>query len=222
MLKNVLAKKEKAIKNDSVVSKPKAVKSNIKLNKYEKIIAEAVQKQLLDESDKDMKMIELQALSDEEFNDYVKEVHASENISVTNISADKVKKEEVKMTAAVKALFELRQSGSAIGDFSNSESISTIDSSFSGSRSLASVKQERSLDVDNDFFDNQGNDKSMDMLVESLSNSITKPVKTASVEKKPMSNLHGLTKPIVQTSKPFKSSLNDLFNEVNWTIGGRK
>ena len=40
-------------------------------------------------------------------------------------------------------------------------------------------------------------------------------------DKKPMSNLKGLTKPIVHESTPFNKSLNDIFSNLDWTMGGR-
>lgn len=210
MLKNVTQKKIQPVevqKNNVIV------KQETKFaDKYDKIVDEAIRKHLIDESDKETKLLELKSLSDEEFEQYEQQVKQEENINVDNI----VEKEQDNMTEAEKALARIRKSGPIIGDFSDESNVTVASTGFSSSenRSLADIKAKRQLDV-NSF----NEENLMDDALMHLGQKLQKKEQTANV--KPMGNLKGLTKPIVHENQQFKNNISDIFSNLNWTMGSR-
>ena len=63
-------------------------------------------------------------------------------------------------------------------------------------------------------------EKSMDDIMSNLSNTLNTKKKSVA-KKKPMSDLKGLTKPIVHESKQFTQSMSDIFSNLDWTMGSR-
>ena len=73
MLKNVTQKK---VQPAEVQKNNVTVKQTAKFaDKYDKIVDEAVRKHLIDESDRETKLLELKSLSDEEFKQYEHQVN---------------------------------------------------------------------------------------------------------------------------------------------------
>ena len=210
MLKNVTQKK---VQPAEVQKNNVTVKQTAKFaDKYDKIVDEAIRKHLIDESDKETKLLELKSLSDEEFEQYEQQVKQEENINVDNIDG----KEQDNMTEAEKALARIRKSGPIIGDFSDESNATVASTGFSSSenRSLADIKAQRQLDV-NSF----NEENLMDDALMHLGQKLQKKEQTANV--KPMGNLKGLTKPIVHENQQFKNNISDIFSNLNWTMGSR-
>ena len=212
MLKNVTQKK---VQPAEVQKNNVTVKQTAKFaDKYDKIVDEAVRKHLIDESDRETKLLELKSLSDEEFKQYEQQVNQEENINVDNIAEKE--QEQDNMTEAEKALARIRKSGPIIGDFSDESNATVANTGFSSSenRSLADIKAQRQLDV-NSF----NEENLMDDALMHLEQKRKKKEQTANV--KPMGNLKGLTKPIVHESSQFKNNISDIFSNLNWTMGSR-
>lgn len=210
MLKNVTQKKVQPaeVQKNNVIAK----QTTKFADKYDKIVDEAIRKHLIDESDKETKLLELKSLSDEEFEQYEQQVKQEENINVDNID----EKEQDNMTEAEKALARIRKSGPIIGDFSDESNATVASTGFSSSenRSLADIKAQRQLDV-NSF----NEENLMDDALMHLGQKLQKKEQTANV--KPMGNLKGLTKPIVHENQQFKNNISDIFSNLNWTMGSR-
>ena len=218
MLDNLL-KKEKPVEQKKKVEMKKATVSKF-ADKYDKIVDEAIQKHLIDESDRETKLLELKSLSDKEFDDYANEVHSEVSMEVTNIAKENDSEDE-NLTEAEKALRKIKQSGPIIGDFSKEIPTTTKTTSFGGgdSRSLSDIKANRNLDISS-----YNEETFMDNAMMDLSNKLksrNNVKKEIVADKKPMSNLKGLTKPIVHESTQFNKSLNDIFSNLDWTMGGR-
>ena len=215
MLDNLL-KKEKPVEQKKKVEMKKATVSKF-ADKYDKIVDEAIQKHLIDESDRDMKLLELKSLSDEEFDNYVNEVHNEENINVTNIAEDSNQEKTEYLTEAELALKRIKQSGPIIGDFGQDipTTMNTGSIGDSSSRSLSDIQADRKLDMTG-----YSEEKSMDDIMSNLSNTLNTKKKSVA-KKKPMSDLKGLTKPIVHESKQFTQSMSDIFSNLDWTMGSR-
>lgn len=224
MLSNLIKEEEETtektpVEAPVVAEKPAETKF---ANKYDKLVDEAIRKRLIDESDREMKLLELQTLSDEEFEAYANEVHEEEFMDISNV--EEKPKQEVEMTEAEKALAKIKQTGAIIGDFSDLNN-AKVDTSYSvgGSetRSLGDIKQ--TLDMSTFCGEDNLMDGAMDILASSLRQQQQK--KVANVQS-PMSNLKGLTKPIVHEQSQFKSdgkSMVELFSSMNWTtIGGSR
>ena len=215
MLDNLL-KKEKPVEQKKKVEMKKATVSKF-ADKYDKIVDEAIQKHLIDESDRDMKLLELKSLSDEEFDNYVNEVHDEETINVTNIAEDSNQEKTEHLTEAELALKRIKQSGPIIGDFGQDipTTMNTGSIGDSSSRSLSDIQADRKLDMTG-----YSEEKSMDDIMSNLSNTLNTKKKSVA-KKKPMSDLKGLTKPIVHESKQFTQSMSDIFSNLDWTMGSR-
>ena len=129
MLKNVTQKK---VQPAEVQKNNVTVKQTAKFaDKYDKIVDEAVRKHLIDESDRETKLLELKSLSDEEFKQYEQQVNQEENINVDNIAEKE--QEQDNMTEAEKALARIRKSGPIIGDFSDESNATVANTGFSSS-----------------------------------------------------------------------------------------
>lgn len=229
MLSNLLKEEtmEENLPVEETVAEPKAqVKKETKskfANKYDKLVDEAIRKRLIDESDREMKLLELQSLTDEEFDAYAEEVRAEQFLDISN-EAEPPKQEEndIPKTEAELALAKIKQSGPIIGDFSDMSNVK-VDTSFSGggneTRSLSDIKSKLDMST---FV---GEDNLMDGAMEALANLMKPKTKVAS-KKTPMSDLKGLTKPIVHEQSQFKSegkSMAELFSSMDWTtIGGSR
>lgn len=217
MLDNLFIKEE----NKVISEEPKQTISKTQFaDKYDKIVDEAIQKHLIDESDRETKLLELKSLSDKEFDDYANEVHSEVSMEVTNIAKENDSEDE-NLTEAEKALRKIKQSGPIIGDFSKEIPTTTKTTSFDGgdSRSLSDIKANRDLDISS-----YNEEIFMDNAMMDLSNKLksrNNVKKEIVADKKPMSNLKGLTKPIVHESTQFNKSLNDIFSNLDWTMGGR-
>ena len=218
MLDNLL-QKEKPLKKETIEPKKTVLNKSVSkfADKYDKIVDEAIQKHLIDESDREMKLLELKSLSDEEFDNYVNEVHNEESINVTNVAEDSKQEETEHLTEAELALKRIKQSGPIIGDFSQDTPTTMNAGSIGGSnsRSLSDIQADRKLDMAG-----YSEEKSMDDIMSNLSNSFNTKKKTVA-NKKPMSDFKGLTKPIVHESKQFTQSMSDIFSNLDWTMGSR-
>lgn len=226
MLNNVLFdKKTEEIKKPVEQQSNKIEVESKFATKFDKIVDMAIKKNLIDESDREMKLLEVQTLSDEEFEKYAKEVEAEVWIDVNNADPS-LSEEEENLTEAEKALRKIKKSGPVIGDFSQevpSMATNISSSDFSERRSLADIKANRIMETQmgNLTSESVNGDLSegMDALKASL-NASSKPKKVAN-RKNPMSNLQGLTKPVVQQSKSFGKSLKDKFSDLGWSMGSR-
>ena len=194
-------------------------------NKYDKIIAMAIQKNMLEESDKDIKMIELQSLSESEFDNYVKEVESASAVNVSSVKEDVA--EDENLTEAEKALRKIKQTGPILGDFSDMDAPTTADISFDGGsekRSLSDIRQQRMIDNAGASMDSDSIEGGLSLGLEQLKNSMeVSKQKKASLANSPMKNIQGLKKPIVVVDDSLNknNSLQDLFGNMKWSMGKR-
>ena len=235
---HVKTESPKVIQTSSPQSTTKTEKKTTFASKYEKIVDEAIRKNLVDEDEREMKIIELESLSDEEFNAYVQSVKEEEYLDIQNLADDG--EEDENLTEAERALAMLRRGGNLdggiIGDFSSindSYSDDVMDgfsaSTQGGSRSLASIKSENSEYNVEDY-----NAFNEDVFVADLlkgmkkTGALNQQEEVVVQQEEPkksnaMSNLKGLTKPIVTEAKPMMSSnsLQDALNSIDWSMGAR-
>lgn len=207
------------------VEQPKAVTKFA--TKYDKLVDMAITKGLVEEDERELKTLEVQSLSDEEYEKYSQEVEQAVSMKVASIT-DKEPEYDENMTEAERMLAKIRATGSApIMTNFPTESDDGLFDDESGSRSLADIKQDRimaqamgSMEIKSDtVLETQLFEKAMDDLAQKLHSK-----KTASV-KSPMSGLKGLTKPIVvPQSTQFGGGSNTLANKLanlNWSSGSR-
>lgn len=234
MLSNYVKQEEpKIIKTEPKVQKQE--KKSSFASEYEKIVDEAIRKNLVDEDEREMKIVELESLSKEEFDKYVKSVKDEDFLDIQNLANDN--DEDENLTEAERALKMIRGGGGGglIADLQtiNNSSDDIMDgfsaSTHSGSRSLSSIKHSE-FDVED--YNAFNEDKFVADLLSGMKKTgalnnqevvVQKPVEQKK-ELNSMSNLKGLTKPIVisdtqQTSST--NSLQDALNNIDWSMGAR-
>lgn len=233
MLSNYVKQEEqKVIKTEPKVQKQKSSFAS----EYEKIVDEAIRKNLVDEDEREMKIIELESLSKEEFDKYVKSVKDEKFLDIQNLANDN--DEDENLTEAERALKMIRGGGGGglmadLSTINNSSDDDIMDgfsaSTHSGSRSLSSIKHSE-FDVED--YNAFNEDKFVADLLSGMKKTgalnnqevvVQKPVEQKK-ELNSMSNLKGLTKPIVisdtqQTSSTH--SLQDALNNIDWSMGAR-
>lgn len=227
MLNNILLNKKPIVKTESNSAIEKRVEVESKFaTKFDKMVDMAIKKNLIDESDREMKLLEVQTLSEEEFDKYAKEVESEVWMDINNADPS-LSKEEENLTEAEKALRKIKKSGPVIGDFSQevpTKSNNVDMSNYEEHRSLADIKADRLMEstVANLTSESINGDLSegMEALKSSLASN-TKQKKVANHKKNPMSDLQGLTKPVVQQSVSFRKSLKDKFSDLGWSMGSR-
>lgn len=197
-------------------------------NKFDRIVDMAIRKKLIDESDRELKLLEVESLSEEEFNKYEKTVEAEVYVDVSN--DDPNSSDDIELTEAEKALKKIRGGGGS--SYSGAIPGVSEGGAFSGeTRTLSDIKEDRLMSTMGSqmSYESINGDLSegMEVLKQSLSStkteatSVPKKNIVARHEENPMSNLHGLTKPVVQQSKSFGKTLKGMFEDMNWSMGGR-
>lgn len=232
------------------------ITNNMTANMKEKVANElvdlAISKGMLDEDDRDLEIVKLSSLNDEEMKQYEQDViNYSDEGNIVELANESEEEEDYaglsdKEVEAKKALKSLRFKGSAKGIPTSSRSASSCES-----RNLSEVKYD-SANVDPRTFTNNQNEleESLASLLGSIDSSIadntnakTNVQSTATQKaKKSISrhasiheqkheslpgfeNLQGLKRPLVMgNSEQFKSSnsIKDAFNDFNWTTISRK
>lgn len=235
MLSNYVKQEEpKTIKTEPKVQKQEQKSSFA--SEYEKIVDEAIRKNLVDEDEREMKIIELESLSKDEFDKYVKSVKDEDFLDIQNLANDN--DDDENLTEAERALKMIRGGGGGglmadLSTINNSSDDDIMDgfsaSTHSGSRSLSSIKHSE-FDVED--YNAFNEDKFVVDLLSGMKKTgalnnqevvVQKPVEQKK-ELNSMSNLKGLTKPIVisdtqQTSST--NSLQDALNNIDWSMGAR-
>ena len=210
----------------------------------------AISKGMLDEDDRDLEIVKLSSLNDEEMKQYEQDViNYSDEGNIVELANESEEEEDYsglsdKEIEAKKALKSLRFKGSAKEIPTSSRSASSGES-----RNLSEVKYD-SANVDPRTFTNNQNEleESLASLLGSIDSSVAANVKTnvqdtvtqkakksisrhASIHEQKheslpgFENLQGLKRPLVMgNSEQFKSSnsIKDVFNDLNWTTISKK
>lgn len=235
MLSNYVKQEEQKITKIEPKVQKQEQKSSF-ASEYEKIVDEAIRKNLVDEDEREMKIIELESLSKDEFDKYVKSVKDEDFLDIQNLANDN--DDDENLTEAERALKMIRGGGGGglmadLSTINNSSDDDIMDgfsaSTHSGSRSLSSIKHSE-FDVED--YNAFNEDKFVADLLSGMKKTgalnnqevvVQKPVEQKK-ELNSMSNLKGLTKPIVisdtqQTSST--NSLQDALNNIDWSMGAR-
>ena len=219
MLRNPFIKYARTIQQhkSSVLSQSKPK------DKYDALIMEMIRKNIIDESEVEIKRIELESMSESDFNDYVNEIKAENHVDITSEEQEEKKpmtKQEREDLEAEQALARVKNGGPIFGDFSNNTIDVMDDFDDSGPRSLSAIKDNQLYDIP----DMEG----MKINEQELMHNLVRIGSAKLHHERPgvntMSNLHGLTQPIQQPSKPtFMNGGQTLSQTLEsfWTRGGR-
>ena len=237
MLSYHLEKETPQEEEQDVAEKPVVKKATTQFaTKYEKVVDMAITKGLVEEDERETKVLELQCLSEDDFDKYEKEVENAISMKVGSIN-DKEPEYDEDMTEAEKALAKIRATGSApiMTDFSGASEDMLFDDEVSGSRKLKDIKEDRMMAQV--MAQNMGqvvgqtaSQTESNLFASSFENAMgdfankLRNKKTASA-KTPMAGLKGLTKPIVVPQKQsFGYNGNtwaDKLADLNWSSGSR-
>ena len=218
MLSNHLQPQSQPQKTSSIPQPQKSIQQEKKLNfvdEYEKIVDLAIRKGMVDEDEREIKALELRALSEEDFETYKQQVQNEVSAKIETLDEE----EDDNLTEAEKVLAKIRKSGPIIGDFTNVNQPSTYDTGGfdSGTRSLKDIGSKKL-----DYTNIKSEEQLMQETMEDISAKIQKQI--VAKRKNPMANLKGLTKPIVQQQSQFEYGRNGLANklsDLNWSFGKR-
>jgi len=202
------------IKVEKQSNKLKASTLNVPKTKNERIdsiLKEAIRKGEIEKDDVEIKKIELNALSDEELDNYEKHVLESYDEDISEESDEK--------TEAELALEELRKNGivsQKTESFNDSTSRSLKDARLEHD---SKMKESLSLiNKDNVTKDGLTFDFGLEQMkkeFEKKSHEFVRPKDHV------MQDLHGMTSPIVQVSEQFKT-VKDRLQDIDWTTFGQK
>ena len=190
--------------------------SNKKLSRDERIdqiLKEAVRKGEIEEDDIDVKKLELDTYSDEQLDEYEKQVNDSYDEDIPENEEDEEK------TEAELALAALRASGK-VSQQSNESSGEMTSRSLKDAKFDHEMQMQESLNFitkDNVTKDGFTLDLGLEQMkkdFEKKSHEFVRPKEHS------MQNLHGLTAPVVQASKE-PSSFKDRLQDIDWTILGK-
>jgi len=216
---------QEEVKQD-VADKPVVKKATTQFaTKYEKVVDMAINKGMVEEDERETKVLELQCLSEEDFDKYEKEVENAVSVKIGSIT-DKEPEFEEGMTEAEKTLAKIRATGSApiLTDFSGTSEDMLLGDESSGSRSLADIKQDRLMAQAMESMTIKNETQLLQDAMGDLANKLHKNKATANA-KSPMSGLKGLTKPIVvpqQQQFGYRgNSLADKLAGLSWSSGSR-
>jgi hypothetical protein len=223
------------------------ITNNMTANMKEKVANElvdlAISKGMIDADDKDLEIVKLSSLNDEEMRQYEQDViNYSDDGNIVELANEKEKDDDYaglsdEEIEAKKMLGSLRLKGTA-------PSTPSVSESSGESRKLSEVKYD-SANVDPRTFTNNQNEleESLANYLGSIPNNIKNETSTtrdmksarkaisrhASIhEQKSLpgfENLQGLKKPLVMgSSEQFKSSnsISDMFKDFNWTTISKK
>lgn len=151
---------------------------------------------------------------------YVKQIHSNDESIIQSSNNDE-------LTEAEKLLAEIRKNGNA--PINNNDDDLDFDEDPYGTRSLSSVKMNEydvALNNARKQFEEKLSNDMMDDMMNILSNTENNEpiqIKVASKQESPMSNLKGITFPIIQETKPITQldKIAEAVNGLNWSVGAR-
>ena len=222
MLKNAI-KKPKVRRNASVSN---AINKRLPKDKFGNAILLALEKHMIDEDDIEIKLLELQTMSEEDFNAYMQELKQADNIVATNAAQELENQDTSNMTEAEIMLAKVKNGGAVIGDFSNMDNVHSIPNDIAvenEQRSLADIQSDRKLDLEMEYATLNANSTkaSIDDCVAAVQQmrKTTAKQQPMPTQQNSMSNLKGLKTPIVQP--PHKMNMAELFSDFKWSLGPR-
>lgn len=209
-------------KIEKIVEQPKKTskrKKSIKpKDRIQDILELAVKKGEIEKDEMDIKRVELEMLNEEQLDEYERKVQDSYD---EDVSVEDTKEENIEMTPAERALAELRANGKA-------QTSTVAFSSDSGSRSLAEAKMDHDMEMEElKSMMNAGNvtkdGLTLDFGLENMNTGFMNKQASRNEFVRPdthsMQNLHGLTKPLIQSSQGSFDSLKDRLGQIDWTMG---
>ena len=221
MLKNAI-KKPKVRRNASVSN---AINKRLPKDKFGNAILLALEKHMIDEDDIEIKLLELQTMSEEDFNAYMQELKQADNIVATNAAQELENQDTSNMTEAETAYYAINEL-IKLGDFSNMDNVHSIPNDIAvenEQRSLADIQSDRKLDLEMEYATLNANSTkaSIDDCVAAVQQmrKTTAKQRPMPTQQNSMSNLKGLKTPIVQP--PHKMNMAELFSDFKWSLGPR-
>jgi len=215
--------------------------TNVKEKMANELIDLMIDKNIINDDDKEIEFTKIIVMSDDEFDEYRKNVIEFDNLHVVTSSNDDFDIiDDPVLTDAEKALQKIKSSGGKgiIGDFSNYENNNNNEVVETREIKLAMDNNKRSLGEINDTkftFSNREipptfEEQFVDILSNKLINSANKQEQQQKIAAKQeknnelpgFENLKGLTKPIQirehATSFPTNTPIKDLMENLNWTV----